>query len=623
MVVVVPTPWADAERITRADRTVEFEFRGPQTGERQTPNPFTDYRLIVTFTPIGDNDPIGENDNAHTVTPVSVRGFYAADGDAANSGATRGNVWKCRFTPTEPGRYRYTAELVTGKWVAVEDDATTDVTNVPIDPAEGWFRVVTTDDGDPSMHRIKSAGHYFTRGGKPWMKRGTNSPENLLAYADFDGTRRIGAKIRDGESDPGDGLHRYEPHRRDFRDGDPTWQNAGGPIRGRGLIGMVNYVADVGFNSMYFLTLNIGGDGKDVWPYADPEDVTRMDCGKLDQWEIVFEHMQSRGVAMHVITQETENELLLDDGDLGRHRRLYYNELIARFAHHPGWVWNIGEETGAAEWKTRKGLSSSTTDQHRAIADYLKSHDPYDNVVLIHTHADSAGQTEVLTPLIGHPTIDGLSLQVHHPRNVHHDVKTWRQRSADSGHPWIVSMDEIGPAKTGAPTDAMAPSQDQMRRRVLWGSIMAGAAGVEWYFGYETPHNDLNTEDLRSRETLFKQTTIAGEILRSSEAWPGEPVDDMILNSDRVAGHAIRGGNDVYVLYRPAGVRSEDFTIRTGVASAFEVFWYDPRVGGEPARSHLHAFESTGRVNLGPPPSLRSEDRTAEDWIVVLKPVRR
>jgi hypothetical protein len=28
-----------------------------------------------------------------------VDGFYAADGDAAESGATGGNVWQVRFTP--------------------------------------------------------------------------------------------------------------------------------------------------------------------------------------------------------------------------------------------------------------------------------------------------------------------------------------------------------------------------------------------------------------------------------------------------------------------------------------------------------------------------------------------
>ncbi len=34
-------------------------------------------------------------------------------------------------------------------------------------------------------------------------------------------------------------------------------------------------------NSVYFLTLNILGDGKDVWPYINPKDLTQFDVSKL------------------------------------------------------------------------------------------------------------------------------------------------------------------------------------------------------------------------------------------------------------------------------------------------------------------------------------------------------
>ena len=34
----------------------------------------------------------------------------------------------------------------------------------------------------------------------------------------------------------------------------------------------------------------------------------------------------------------------MDAGELGPERRLYYRELIARFAHHLGFYWNVGEE---------------------------------------------------------------------------------------------------------------------------------------------------------------------------------------------------------------------------------------------------------------------------------------
>ena len=94
------------------------------------------------------------------------------------------------------------------------------------------------------------------------------------------------------------------------------------------------------------ISLNILSDGKDVWPYSDHNERYRFDCSKLDQWEIVFDHMERKGVMLHLLTQETENETLLDNGETSVQRKVYYKELIARFGHHLGIIWNMGEENG-------------------------------------------------------------------------------------------------------------------------------------------------------------------------------------------------------------------------------------------------------------------------------------
>jgi len=49
------------------------------------------------------------------------------------------------------------------------------------------------------------------------------------------------------------------------------------------------------------------GDGKDVWPYISPDDFSRFDVSKLAQWEVLFQHAQSKGILLHVVLQETEN----------------------------------------------------------------------------------------------------------------------------------------------------------------------------------------------------------------------------------------------------------------------------------------------------------------------------
>jgi hypothetical protein len=54
------------------------------------------------------------------------------------------------------------------------------------------------------------------------------------------------------------------------------------------------------------------------------------------------------GMYLHFKTQEAENIHLLDDAELGPQRKLYYRELIARFAHHPALNWNLGEHTNFA-----------------------------------------------------------------------------------------------------------------------------------------------------------------------------------------------------------------------------------------------------------------------------------
>ena len=46
--------------------------------------------------------------------------------------------------------------------------------------------------------------------------------------------------------------------------GDTDWRGGAG----RNIIGALNYLASRGMNSVYFLTMNVTGDGADVWPWT-------------------------------------------------------------------------------------------------------------------------------------------------------------------------------------------------------------------------------------------------------------------------------------------------------------------------------------------------------------------
>jgi N-acetylneuraminic acid mutarotase len=579
-------------------QTVSLDFRGVESSETGSPNPFTDYRLLVRFTHVASGE------------TKTVRGYYAADGYAANTHATDGDVWRAKFSTGKTGKWNWQATLMLGHQIAIDPDATAGVSVLKGGDDSGSFEVIPCDEPGRDFRtrgRVVVENQRFKLEGSDdyWLKAGTDSPENLLAFEDFDATRRIAASKDDGEAKTDSQIHRYEAHLKDWKNGDLTWKGEDGELKGKGLVGAINYLSSKGMNSAYFLTMNIKGDGKDVWPYLEPDDFTRFDCSKLDQWELVFDHMQSRGVALHVQLQETENETMLDDGFTGPLRKLYFAELVSRFGHHPALIWNLGEENGPAQWTP----IGQTPEQRIAMADYLTSIDPYNHPIVMHTHADMHSKKELLTPLLGQTSIDGLSFQVDKREVVHAEFAKWFSRSKAAGHPWLISMDEIGKWDTGAQTDAEDPDHDTLRRYVLWGSLMGGSAGVEWYFGANSPHNDLTSEDWRQRDRLWDLTRYAHAFFEQHLPWwEMESADDLVTSE---GAYCLAKRGEVYAVYfhRADGPKL-DLEEQQG---SFSVQWYDPLNGGELKSGSVDTI-SGGVCDLGKPP--KSDE--PQDWVVLV-----
>jgi len=560
---------------------VTITFEGPATAEHATPNPFRDFRLDVTF--------------AHGGREILVPGFYAADGNAAESGAAKGNRWRVHFMPDAEGRWRYTASFRAGPDVALSDDPRAGKP-AAFDGATGMFTVGPTDKAGRDFRAkglLRYVGRHqlrFAETREWFLKGGADSPENFLGYADFDGTYRHGRAggRRRGEAAT-EKLHRYRPHLRDWRPGDPIWRGG----KGKGIVGALNYLASKGMNSVYFLTMNVGGDGKDVWPWTSHTERFRFDCSKLDQWEIVFSHMTRLGIMLHVLTQETENDQLLDGGALGPQRRLYYRELVARFAHHPALVWNLGEE------------NTNTSAQRKAFAAFIRRLDPYDHPIVVHTFPGRYDQ--VYAPLLGFPHFEGPSLQTN---ATHEQTLRWVARSAAAGRPWIVCLDEIGPANTGVKPDADDPDHDQVRKRHLWGNLMAGGAGVEWYFGYKFPNNDLNCEDWRSRDRMWEQTRIALDFFRKHLPFAEMKPADGLLSAK--GAWCLAKPGEVYAVYLPNGGTAKLNLGRLGVA--FNVLWFNPSTGGALQTGTLKQTRGPGLAPLGEPPAEKDND-----WVALVK----
>jgi hypothetical protein len=520
---------------------VTVTIDGPATSATSTPNPFLDLRMDATFT------------HAASGTTYRVPGFFDADGDAANSSATAGSTWRVNLSPDHVGQWDYRISFRQGPGVAVADSPTAGDALAPFDGATGTFTVAETDKTGRDfrargMLRYVSRRHLqFAGSGEYFLKVGSDSPENLLAFEDFDDTPNYKWEGRLG----GGFRKNYAAHVADWKDGDPIWKNG----KGKGLIGALNYLASKGLNSQSFLTYSVHGDDRNVSPYIDSEDRTRLSIPKLAQWERVFEHMERLGLFMEFKLMEIENDWDMDAGELARERKLYYRELIARFSHHLGLYWNVGEENG------------NTPAQRKAFGQYIASLDPYKHLIVIH----NIGSWERLyRPLMGKASAyRGASLQI----DLYdvYDVTRFLSMAAElAGAPWVIFLDETRPGPAGmalghvnaaVARDIADPEHDEGRKGALWANIMAGGAGMNTYVGFGTDVGekstttaavdvpDLMLQDFRAYDKWWDQMRVAHEFFVQN----GVPFQDMTNRSELVSTGWALEGKGLIVAYFPKG----------------------------------------------------------------------
>ncbi|WP_343911377.1 Ig-like domain-containing protein [Aquimarina litoralis] len=562
---------------------VTLTFDGPNTSETAGDNPFLNYRLNVTFT--------HQSGSPSYVVP----GYYAADGNAAQTSANNGNKWRVHFAPDKTGQWNYNVSFRKGNNVAVNDGATAGTVAGFMNGKTGSFSIEASDKTGRDFRgkgRLQYVGeHYlkFAETGEYMIKQGPDSPENLFAYDDFDNTPNEGNRRKD-----------YQPHINDWDNGDPTWKNG----KGKGLIGAVNYIASEGLNSMSFLTMNINGDDKNVYPYIASNQRTRMDVSKLAQWAIVIEHMQENGIFAHFKTQETENETLLDNGNTGNQRKLYYRELIARFGYNLALNWNLGEENGGGPQSVDQSPA-----QERAMAEYFYKHDPYRHHVVIHKHPNDF--PDYLTG--NQSRLTGFSLQTNKSdfANVFSRVKEGIDKSRNSGKKWAIACDEPGDAQHAIrPDNNAASSHTDGRKNALWATLLAGGWGNEWYFGYQNAHSDLTLQDFRSRDKWWDYGRHAIRFFNITNL----PLTEMrnnngLSSSNNDYCYAKQG--EAYVVYLKNG-GSTNLNLN-GQSGQFTIKWYNPRNGGNLVNGSVTSVSGGGNRSLGTAPN-----STSSDWIILI-----
>ncbi len=582
---------------------ITLDLEGPYSSETGTDaNPFTDFRYEVTFT-------------HESGTPTyTIPGYFAADGNAAESGADSGNIWRAHLSPDKTGKWSYQISFVSGNGVAISNSKGESV--APFDGKSGSFNILPTNKTGRDLRakgRLQVVGeHYLRFAGTEeyFLKVGADAPENLLSYDDFDATPNVS-----------DFRKSWSAHLEDYPGdaADLLW----GPEKdkGKALLGAIHYLHNKGMNVFSFLTYNIDGDDHNVYPYLLNKDEDayvayaaenkghdatgwedffyndRFDCSKMDQWERVFEYGDRKGMYLHFKTTEAENCLNMDGGSLGSERKLYYRELIARYGHHLALNWNIGEET------------EQTVEQLKPIIQYISDIDPYKHLIVLHTHSPVEDQEKYYRPMLGSASaLTGLSVQTRHPdfRRVHEDIVKWVKASAAAEKKWVVACDEPGDASHGLITDAEDSTHELPRKNALWGTLMAGGAGVEWYFGYKHPHSDLTCEDWRSRDKMWDQCRVALSFFEDNEIPFWEMVNNDELSSEEDSYCFAKKG-EIYLVYLKNG--GDTKLNLSEVSGQFHVSWFNPRTGG----SLLPAPDVDG----GLPAMLSAPDDN--DWLALVR----
>ncbi len=633
---------------------VTLDVEGPELDQAIGPNPFSDYRLDVTFSLSGRE--------------YVVPGYFAACADAADRGCTRGKLWRAHFVPMEAGEWSYRISFRTGADVVASGDAGQSV--VGIDGTTGSFNVSATPRNDVrarGLLQYRGEQYYRWSGtGRPFFKFGVDSPENMLAYSDFDRTPNARGF-----------RHDWQPHIRDYDARAESFTWSGG--RGRGLLGRFAYLHGAGVNSVGMLLFNVGGDDQNVIPqvmrvsadsyanlsladqWAQGVVHDRYDVVKLAQWQRALSYADELGLQLHFKLQEVENNLFMDGGALGRERRIYFREMVARFNHFLAVSWNMGEE------------NTQHPDVVRAQAHYIDSLDPYDHPLVMATYPR---QKERFRPhLASGSAMNGLAMQGNTIdfSDMRPDIVKWTNASIRAGRRVVIGYDESGTAGPGAPIDVgfdlttlptrgiasfspgdiapgqpgaepmlarealegpphavqpeISPTRETYRRHAIWNALLAGAAGMELYYGWTNRCHDLGCENDRTRAQKFSdgRNAIAFFNEHVGERALGMVADDDLTLSRTEYVFADHGRT--YVVYTRAGTPAGLSLL--GESGRYSVDWYDAVAGGPLRKGSVveiaggpapleagsdRVIRNSRFASLGTPPSGGSTD-----WVALVR----
>ncbi len=418
-----------------------------------------------------------------------VPGFYDGNGE----GGMDGNVWKARFTPGETGAWRYST---------ISSDKS-------LDGHEGTFEVVGQKscvdylaEGLPNFEclgRLNYTGQHYLQfaEGPFWLKGGIDEPEDFLA---------------------------------------PN-VSAGFPSKDEA----IDFLAEHGINSIYLVLHNVDGDGKNVWPwFGSNQDEAKVqdeffDLEKLREWERIFDPIQNKGIVLHLVLED-------DSAWAGFNREMYYREMVARFAHYNGLIWNISEEYN----------ENYAPQEVSGFAKMLRDLDPYDHPITVH----HAGGTNRWEPFLNDQNIDLTSFQTE-PKPQNAQAVHWYELISAADKTIPRSFDETG---------QLEADQRELAREIIW-SVYLGGANYELFTRLRSGYPEFESmlDDLQRARRFVEQLPF--ETMA--------PCNELLQPE---SGYCLGKLGEILIVYFPDGdTLSIDLTNMPG---ELKVNWFDPRTGG-------------------------------------------
>lgn len=334
---------SSAARVTGplcAWRAVTMTFDGPYGAEN--PETFRDYALWARFR------------ETRSGASVTLAGFFAADGAAADTSAIGGRSWRLLFTPPVEGEWRYEIAFRTAPDLAAapSDVALAAPSAGHMDGAEGRLLIgppPARQNGEGDLAGLAALGpvawtkdgHLFTHAGldAPDIRRDPEAP--FLADEEF-------SRDEDGPHASASGAPSQ------WRPEDPLW----GGGAGRGVIGRVNQMAEAGATTLLAKPFGASADAPQtalIW-----REPGVIHGARLARWDLAFGQAERRGLVVRLdLRGLRDSEATRMDPTL---QRIAIRELAARLAHRTGFYWAPGAADDAA-------LISAFDGHRRALAE--------------------------------------------------------------------------------------------------------------------------------------------------------------------------------------------------------------------------------------------------------------